>query len=674
MLSQPIEFKQINKQFTKFVIPSVIGMVVQSLYIILDGIVVGQGLGEAALGAINIAFPFGMLTVALSMLIGIGGSNIYSIYKGQGEPEKANNLFCQSLALLAAIGAVLAFGGFFFRRDIAVFLGANEELLPSVTAYLKWLTPFMLLQMIVMGGATFIRNDDAPKLIMIASVTGSIVNAILDVIFILILGYGIEVSAITNGVGMLIELAFYTTHFIRGQGMLRLRKPAFYGSEIKRIFSNGFATFLMEFSKPTITFFFNRALMGTVGAISVSAFSIVIYASSILNMMLIGVTQGAQPLMSFYHGKGDRKIFSHVYKKGVRTNLIIAIIAVGLFTLFGDKVAAIFVSGNPELASLTAQMLRQFAPAYIFIGVTLMNILLFQTTEQNTLATLISFLRCIGFVQVFLLLSLFVFGGKGLYLTFLAGELCHFILSQVLARKTNKQLSIKIVETEGVFHEAPANGGYIVTISREFASGGRSIGRKVAEALNVAFYDKEIVGLAAEKSRLSAETVEQSEEKAEQGFQYGLYLGTKYLPITDQVFIAESKVIEEVAGKGPCVIVGRCADHILRDNKNCIHIFIHAPLEERVRRAVEDYGLPAEDVAQTIRNNDIARESYYNHYTGAEWGDAHQYHLSINSTIGIDQCVELILHAVRTSLAKNPSSNSHLAKESSQNLNEIATI
>ncbi|QAT50289.1 hypothetical protein EQM14_11250 [Caproiciproducens sp. NJN-50] len=646
METQNASFKQINKEFVRYVVPSVIGMLVQSLYTVLDGVVVGQGIGEIGLGAVNIAFPYGMVTIALAMLIGIGGANIYSIYKGQGEKEKANNIFCQCLVISAVIGVVLALVGFLFRENLALLLGSNEVFLPSVTAYLKWLAPFSLLQMVTFGVSVFVRNDGAPKLVMAASVTGAVINAVLDVIFILILHYGVEVAAITNGIGLLIETSFYITHFARKRGLLRIRRPDFDLADIRRIFSNGLATFLMEFSLPAVTVSFNLAIIHTVGTLGVAAYSIVGYVCAVINMFLVGVTQGAQPLMSFYHGKGDRNTFSHIYRLGIRINIIAPVLLVGLCIAFGNGIVFLFHSGNSELTALTVHMLRLYPTAHIAIGVTLMNILFFQTTERNAYAALISFLRCVGFIQVFLLLSVFLFNGKGLYLSFLAGELCHLVISQILVRRT-KRAEDKATGVPAALLETTENAGYFITISREYGSGGRMIGRRVAQALNVPFYDREIIGLAAEHAKLSVGTVEQSEEKMTKGFEYGLYIGRKYMPIPDQVFLAQSKVIDEIAGKGSCVIVGRCADHILRNKENCIHIFIHAPFEQRVHRAVEEYGLPAKDAEQAVRNNDAARESYYNHYTGAEWGDAHNYHLSIDSGIGIDRCAELILCAVK---------------------------
>lgn len=430
-----MQTQRIEKTFFQYAFPAVIGMVVQALYVILDGIIVGQGIGELALAAINIAFPCTMVVIALAMLISMGGANVYSFYKGQKAAEQANNVFTQCFWLAISVGALIAVAGFLFRRPLALFFGADETLLPDTVVYLKWIAPFSLLQMMVCLLSTFIRNDDAPKMVMAATVTGAVINALLDVIFILILDFGIEAAAITNGIGMTIELVFYAVHFLRKKGVLRIRRPYWNRPDLKRIFSNGFATFLMEFSLPAVTFSFNLAIMQTVGTLGITAYSIAGYVCAIINMTLIGVTHGAQPLMGFYHGSGNQRAFQRVYRLGIRTNIVVSVFLVLLCFVFSSDIVVLFRSGNAELTDLTATMLRVYPLAHIPIGITLMNILYFQTTERNAFSSFVSLLRCVGFIQVFLLLSLFVLDGTGLYGAFFAGEFCHLIISYLLLRK-----------------------------------------------------------------------------------------------------------------------------------------------------------------------------------------------------------------------------------------------
>ena len=139
-----------------------------------------------------------------------------------------------------------------------------------------------------------------------------------------------------------------------------------------------------------------------------------------------------------------------------------------------------------------------------------------------------------------------------------------------------------------------------ITIGREYGSGGRLVGRRVAEDLGIPFYDKELIAMAAKETGFSEEFVRENEQKRSSGFLANLYFNTQSLPMSDQVFIAQSNIIKKVADEGPCVIVGRCADYVLENQPNCLHVFIHAPLEERIRRVKEFYNLNVEDVRAYI--------------------------------------------------------------------------
>ena len=204
----------------------------------------------------------------------------------------------------------------------------------------------------------------------------------------------------------------------------------------------------------------------------------------------------------------------------------------------------------------------------------------------------------------------------------------------------------------------------IITISREYGSGGRVIGREVAKQIGYDFYDREIIDLAAEESGLSAEFVAKTEQNISSGWLYNLLLGTTYagtsaigsssqqlgtqtLPLADQVFNAERKVILSIAEK-PCVIVGRCADYILRtsdkiDSKDLLNIFIYADLDAKVKRAIEHYNIPEKDARRIVQQVDKRRANHYNTFTEDCWGDRKIYDLLVNSTtLGIEQTSEML--------------------------------
>lgn len=193
---------------------------------------------------------------------------------------------------------------------------------------------------------------------------------------------------------------------------------------------------------------------------------------------------------------------------------------------------------------------------------------------------------------------------------------------------------------------------FIVTISREFGSGGRLIGKQLAEKLNVPYYDRELIELAAEKSGLSHDFIARSDEQAGSvlalGLASGTHVGTGYFmqydaPMSDRAFFAQSSVISELAEKESSIIVGRCGGYILRDNPDCVNILLHAPMDDRIARARDVYGLPEKGLADKILKADKGRSNFHKRYTGENWMDARLYDLCINTAkLGIEGSVQAL--------------------------------
>ncbi|HJG29643.1 AAA family ATPase [uncultured Gemmiger sp.] len=183
----------------------------------------------------------------------------------------------------------------------------------------------------------------------------------------------------------------------------------------------------------------------------------------------------------------------------------------------------------------------------------------------------------------------------------------------------------------------------VITISREFGSGGRTIGKKVAEQLGIPCYDSELIQKIAEESGFDAKFVQEAGEYAPGGFLSNLSSRTFGPTNEDYLWKIQYQIISRLAGQGPCVIVGRCADYILRDKADCLRVFIHADAQFRARRIVQEYGERAESPEQRLRDKDKRRAAYHRFYTNMKWGHAQNYDLTLNSgTLGIDKCVEII--------------------------------
>ena len=188
---------------------------------------------------------------------------------------------------------------------------------------------------------------------------------------------------------------------------------------------------------------------------------------------------------------------------------------------------------------------------------------------------------------------------------------------------------------------------FVITIGREYGSGGRFVGRLVAERLGINFYDNELLFKAAQDSGLSEVVFKNFDERKDGFLGNGIGLYAYDMTLSQKVFLAQFDTIKKLASEESCVIVGRCADYVLKDNPNLVSVFICAPMEDKIERAVKYYDVDAKKAESIILKKDKHRKSYYNFYTDREWGKASNYDLCINSKIGIESCVDAIEAYVR---------------------------
>ena len=191
------------------------------------------------------------------------------------------------------------------------------------------------------------------------------------------------------------------------------------------------------------------------------------------------------------------------------------------------------------------------------------------------------------------------------------------------------------------------NNNLIITIGREYGTGGREIGQKLALRLGIPFYDRELITRAAKKTGFDEKLFEQLDKRATNSFLYSLTMfgsvGLNGMSLTDQLYLAQSNVIREMAEESSCVIVGRCADYILQDKAKCLKVFIHADMAFRAKRIVEVYGEREQSPEQRLRDKDKRRAAYHRFYTNMKWGYAQNYHITLDSgELGIDKCADII--------------------------------
>ena len=182
----------------------------------------------------------------------------------------------------------------------------------------------------------------------------------------------------------------------------------------------------------------------------------------------------------------------------------------------------------------------------------------------------------------------------------------------------------------------------IITIAREYGSGGRLIAQKVAQKVGLVYYDNEVIDLAAREMGMDVDAIRKVAEQKSSSFMYTMSSSAFSLPLNDQVFVMQSKIIRHLANHDSCIIVNGCADYILEDYDDVLSIFIHAPLESRIRRVKEEYQEVHDDYKKYVTKRDKGRSNYYNYYTTKKWGHLKNFDLTINSDLGIDEVATII--------------------------------
>lgn len=210
------------------------------------------------------------------------------------------------------------------------------------------------------------------------------------------------------------------------------------------------------------------------------------------------------------------------------------------------------------------------------------------------------------------------------------------------------------------------NRNTVITIARQYGSGGREVGMRLAEVLGIKSYDRELITMAAQKSGMSSEILNHADEKATNSLLYTLALGSSYygaasigtdVPINDKLFITQSQIIRDLAAEGPCIIIGRCSDYVLRTNPARFSVFIYAPIEARIRRVIERGAAKTEKEARDlISRTDKRRINYYNYYTGRKWGSPDNYNMMLDSSfLGIEGSARAIADVYREKVDVNNS-------------------
>lgn len=434
----------ISKLFLRFSIPTAIGMLVNSLYVVADGIFISRGIGSVGLAAVNIGYPIINLTAALSLMFGAGGATLISLYSTDQSFKNRTFTYTILLNLLIYIlvaGAVILFPNFIMRS-----FGATDELLPMVKEYMFPCVLASFFLMLSLSLNAIVRNDNAPRKAMNSLFIGAITNIVLDYIFIFPLRMGIEGGAYATAIGQILSALYLCTHFIHSSFRFDFSFRSIQWRLMGRICSLGFSSFVLEFAVMVITVLLNLALVRMEGQTGLAAYGIISYAFVILRMFFTGLAQGVQPLVSLNYGQKQYGVVLELFRYAHKFCFFATVLALILTYFFAQDVVEVFTE-EQSLIPYSAKGLFLYTIAIVFVGANFMNISYLQAMDKAALANSIALCRGIVFMIFGLMVLPTYFGVNGIWLTLPFADVMTFITTCILFKlfKVNKLESKRAV-------------------------------------------------------------------------------------------------------------------------------------------------------------------------------------------------------------------------------------
>ena len=436
----------IKKLFFSYLIPSLLGMVLMAINILVDGVFISIGVGEIALAGVNIAVPIFSILLSISLWIGIGGATLYSIEMGKNNYKKAIYIFTQSIMMTIVIVGFIVLGCLWKQEEIAYLFGASPKIFPYVEEYLKIILFFGIVFVLEEFLSIFVRNDGNPKLVMTSLITTSILNIILNYIFIFNLNMGVKGAAYALALSTLVGLIVLLFHFFTKKSNLKFKRYHFDIKLCLEILKIGFPSFITEGTVAIVVVGYNIAFRHFVGEIGVTSYAIVNYLHSVFIMVFTGIGLAIQPIVSFSYGAQLKERLQQVLKLGLKTGIICGLVILLLGWFFDDQLIGLFGVNNQEVIFFTKDGITLFFIGYLFLSFNLIHAEYYQAIKKIRLSMMITIMRSIVFLLPLLYILPALLNNKSIWLAFTIAEILTTIVIIIYKRSkstTNSPIRLK---------------------------------------------------------------------------------------------------------------------------------------------------------------------------------------------------------------------------------------
>ncbi|RKI86630.1 MATE family efflux transporter [bacterium 0.1xD8-71] len=414
----------------RYTAPSIIMMVVTSIYGVVDGFFVSNFAGKTPFAAVNFIYPFLMILGCVGFMFGTGGSALISLTFGMGDKKKANEVFSLLVYTAAACGLVFALLGFVFAGPVAVLLGAEGQLLKDSISYARiclLALPFFTLQY---EFQCLFATAEKPKLGLYVTVASGVTNMILDALFVAVFHWGLEgaaaATALSQFVGGVIPL-WYFGH--ENSSLLRLVKCRFDGRALWKTCTNGSSELMSNISMSLVSMLYNMQLMKYAGENGIAAYGVLMYVSFIFQAIFIGYAVGAAPVIGYHHGAHNYGELKGLLRKSLLLIGGFSILMFGAGQLLAKPLSMLFVGYDQELLQITVRAFMIFSFAFLFSGFAILGSSFFTALNDGMTSALISFLRTLVFQCMAVLVFPVLWGIDGIWLSTVAAEMMAVLMT-----------------------------------------------------------------------------------------------------------------------------------------------------------------------------------------------------------------------------------------------------
>lgn len=423
--SRQLGEESINKLLVKFSVPAIIGMLVNSLYNIVDRIFVGNGVGSLGLSAITVEFPLTLVVMSVALLIGVGSGTLISIRLGEKKESEAGEILGNAFFLLVILSVLITVVGLAWLDPLMSLLGASAEVLPYARDYAGIILAGTVFWTVGMGMNNIIRAEGNPQVAMLTMLIGALLNIVLDAVFIFAFGWGIKGAALATIIAKAVS-TLWVLHYLltRSQVRLRLDKIRLRLAHMLRIVAIGFAPFARQLAASLLNVILNISLSTYGGDLALAAMGVVMSLSTLIFMPIIGLDHGLQPIIGYNHGARNFHRVREAFVKGLVVATAVSVLGFIVINLFPAQLVAMFNAKDAELIALGSRALRIYLLLLPVIGAQIIGSSYFQAVGRPVPAAILTLSRQVLILIPALLILPPFFGLNGV---FYAGPTADFV-------------------------------------------------------------------------------------------------------------------------------------------------------------------------------------------------------------------------------------------------------